>query len=231
MAEGGAFRRYGIYVVPEGEFYEAASAWLGWDTAAGVTLPHPEVEGLPGDPADLTATPRKYGFHGTIKPPFRLAEGTDAEALDAAARAFCDDRPPVEIPALEVRRLGGFVAIVPAEPSPALSGLAGATVAALDAFRAPPSGAELARRRKSGLTDRQDRLLRDWGYPYVMEEFRFHLTLTGKLPLDDAETARAALARHFAPLLPAPFRIASLCLVGEDAEGLFHLVHRYTLAG
>jgi hypothetical protein len=166
-----------------------------------------------------------------MKPPFRLADGTDADALDAAARAFCAARPAVVVPALEVRRLGGFVAIVPAEPSPALSELAAATVAALDPFRAPASDAELARRRKSGLTARQEELLLQWGYPYVMEEFGFHLTLTGKLPLDEAETARAALANHFAPLLPAPFRIDSLCLVGEDAGGKFHLVHRYTLAG
>ena len=34
---------------------------------------------------------------------------------------------------------------------------------------------------KSGLTDRQEALLTQWGYPYVMEEFRFHITLTGAL--------------------------------------------------
>ncbi|MDG4650147.1 DUF1045 domain-containing protein [Roseibacterium sp. SDUM158017] len=225
------YRRYGIYVVPEGGFYRAGAAWLGWDSLRGEAAGQPAVDGLPGDPADLTATPRKYGFHGTIKPPFRLAAGTDAAALDAAARAFCATRAPVEIPALEVRRLGGFVAVVPVEPSAALADLAAATVEALDPFRARPDAAELARRRKPGLTQRQDALLQSWGYPYVMEEFRFHLTLTGKLHRDDADRARDALAAHFAPLLPAPFRIGSLCLMGEDPEGRFHLAHRYTLSG
>jgi putative phosphonate metabolism protein len=232
MSESGVeFRRYGIYVVPEGAFHAAGAAWLGWDMVRGTAVAHPDLPGLPGHPADLTATPRKYGFHGTVKPPFRLAEGTDPDALGDAVAAFCAARAPVEVPALAVRRLGGFVAVVPDAPCPALSDLAAAAVAALDPFRAAPDAAELARRRRSGLTERQEALLQAWGYPYVMEEFRFHLTLTGKLPVADADTARAALAAHFAPVLPRPFRIASLCLVGEDAEGLFHLVHRYTLSG
>ena len=225
------FRRYGLYVVPEGGLYRAGADWLGWDSVAGRPVPQPDLPGLPDSPAALTATPRKYGFHGTVKPPFHLAEGTTAEALDAAARAFCATRPPVSIPAMALRRLGRFLAIVPTEPSPALADLAGATVAALDPFRAPPSDAELARRRKSPLTGRQEALLARWGYPYVMEEFRFHLTLTGSLAPDLAEATERVLAPHFAPHLEGPLATSSLCLMGEDEEGMFHLIHRYTLSG
>ncbi|MBF9059866.1 DUF1045 domain-containing protein [Rhodobacterales bacterium HKCCSP123] len=225
------FKRFGIYVVPEGAFYRAGADWLGWDSVAGRAVPQPALSGLPVEVAAITATPRKYGFHGTVKPPFRLAEGTEATGLDAAARAFCATRAPVTIPGLEVRRLGGFIAIVPGEPSAALADLAAATVGALDAFRAPPSGTELARRRKAGLSDRQEALLARWGYPYVMEEFRFHLTLTGRLPRTGSGATRDILAAHLAAVLPAPFVIDSLCLMGEDAEGMFHLVHRYTLSG
>lgn len=225
------FRRYGLYVVPEGALYRAGADWLGWDSVAGCPVAQPDLPGLPDTPAALTATPRKYGFHGTIKPPFRLAEGTDVKGLDAAARAFCTIRAPVNIPRMAVRRLGGFIAIVPAVPCAALADLAAATVAALDAFRTPPTEADLARRRRSGLTDRQEALLARWGYPYVMEEFRFHLTLTGSLAPDAAETAETALAAHFAPHLAGPVTIGSLCLMGEEDDGLFHLVHRYTLSG
>jgi putative phosphonate metabolism protein len=198
----------------------AGATWLGWDSVAGIPVAHPEVDGLPDTAEVLTRTPRKYGFHGTIKPPFTLAAGTDANALSDAAAAFCASRAPVTIPRLEVRRLGGFIAVVPTEPSAALADLAAATVAALDAFRAPPSEAELARRRKARLTDRQEALLLRWGYPYVMEEFRFHLTLTGRLEPEAAEAARAALARHFAEIIPKPWTIGSLCLMGEDAQGV-----------
>ncbi len=223
------FKRYGLYVVPEGPFFDAGSSWLGWDSMAGVAVAHPVVANLPEPPDALTATPGKYGFHGTIKPPFYLAPGTTVPALDRAARAFCAGRAPVVVPALKVCRMDGFVALKPSEWSDALADLAGAAVAALDAFRAPPSDAELARRRKAGLTNRQDKMLQTWGYPYVMEEFRFHMTLTGRT--DNVEAVRAALAVHFAPILPEPFVIDSLALMGEAVDGAFHVVHRYALSG
>ena len=227
----GGYRRYGIYVVPEKELHAVGAAWLGWDSGAGIDVDHPDVPGLPDAAEVLTRTPRKYGFHGTVKPPFHLADGTDADGLHQAAEAFCTKRAPVTIPKLEVRRLGGFIAVVPSEPSAELADLAAAAVEALDPFRAPPTEAELARRRKARLTERQEALLMQWGYPYVMEEFRFHMTLTGRLDPKAADQARAALARHFDPMLPHPWTIGSLCLMGEDAEGRFHLLHRYTLAG
>ncbi len=225
------FKRFGIYAIPEGAFLEAGSAWLGWDITAGKEVPQPALSGLPDLAGTLTQTPRKYGFHGTIKPPFRLAEGTTAQGLADALGAFCAGATAVDIPQLEVCRLGGFVAITPAAPSGVLADLAANAVRRLDPFRAPASEAELAKRRKSGLTDRQDALLTRWGYPYVMEEFRFHLTLTGDQGATDAEIARNALSAHFAPVLPSPYHMDSLCLVGEDAEGRFHLIHRYSLTG
>lgn len=223
------FKRYGIFVVPEAAFFAAASSWLGWDNVAGRAVPHPAIADIPAPVETLTATPRKYGFHGTIKAPFVLAQRHNATDLHNALGAFCATRAPVQVPDLEVRQLGGFVAVVPATRASALADLAGETVEALDAFRAPPSEGELARRRKAGLSDRQEALLQRWGYPYVMEEFRFHMTLTGRTP--DAETVRTVLAEHFAPVLPRPFVIDSLALMGEAADGHFHLVHRYTLSG
>ncbi|MBY4893503.1 DUF1045 domain-containing protein [Rhodobacteraceae bacterium N5(2021)] len=223
------FKRFGLYVVPQGALFDAASAWLGWNSATGQAVPHPNVAGLPEPVEVLAATPRSYGFHGTIKPPFVMADGQSVDALHDAAADFCATQAPVTIPSLAVRRLGGFVAIVPADPSPGLATLAAAAVEALDTFRARPSETELAKRRKAGLSDRQEALLQKWGYPYVMDEFQFHMTLTGRA--DHAEAVRDVLARHFAPVLPSPFEIESLALMGEDPDGRFHLLHRYTLAG
>ena len=82
-----------------------------------------------------------------------------------------------------------------------------------------------------GLTERQSAYLDQWGYPYVMEEFKFHLTLSGQLSEDEAEATQAALAPILTPLLPSPFVISDLCLFGEAQNGRFHLIHRYTLSG
>jgi hypothetical protein len=108
--------------------------------------------------------------------------------------------------------------------------LAAATVAAFDPFRAPLTPTELARRRVPGLTAKQEALLLRWGYPYVMEAFRFHITLTGNLPRSALSATRAVLAQHLTPLLPCPFPIDALSLMGEDDAGYFHLIHRHALA-
>lgn len=65
------FRRYGLYYTPRpGALAEFGAAWLGWDPVAGQSMAHPAIDGLPRDISEITASPRKYGLHGTIKPPF-----------------------------------------------------------------------------------------------------------------------------------------------------------------
>ncbi|MGI3163136.1 DUF1045 domain-containing protein [Pseudooceanicola sp. 200-1SW] len=229
------FARYAIYYAPEpGPLADFGAAWLGWDLARGAPAAHPELPGLPRPVAELTATPRKYGFHGTVKPPFRLAPDHDADGLVKAARHLATRLEPVTLDGLALTRLGSFLALTPRGDKgqiAALTALASESVQGLDAFRAPAPQSELDRRRKAGLTPRQEALLQQWGYPYVMEEFRFHLTLTGRLSGVDAGRVEAALAPALAPVLPAPFQIQSLCLCGEDDAGRFHLIERLPLQG
>lgn len=115
------FHRYAIYMVPEGDLFRAGSDWLGWDSEAGKVVSQPDVAGLSAKVRDLTSRPRKYGIHGTVKPPFRLADGHSATDLDAAARTFFASQSPVTIPRMELRAIGRFLAIVPSEPSADLS--------------------------------------------------------------------------------------------------------------
>jgi putative phosphonate metabolism protein len=228
----GGFRRYALYWTPEpGPLAAFGAAWLGWDAETGQAVPHPPVAGLPGPLAALTEAPRRYGLHATIKPPFRLAAGTAAADLDAAAAALCARLAPVEVAGLVLTALGPWLALTPEGDATALGALAAAVVAGLDAFRAPPDAAEIARRNPPALSDRQRALLDRWGYPYVMEEFAFHITLAGPLP-PEAQAPLAAAARPcFAPLLPRPFRIDRLALCGEGADGRFRLLRRYPLTG
>ena len=91
--------------------------------------------------------------------------------------------------------------------------------------------AEIARRKPETLSTHQRALLEHWGYPFVMDEFRFHITLTGRLAPEDARTTRTALLPVMGAMLPAPFVIDALCLFGEDQDGMFHYISRHTLAG
>ncbi|WP_420569085.1 DUF1045 domain-containing protein [Thalassovita sp.] len=224
------YKRFAVYYAPEpGPLADFGANWLGWDMVAGARTPHPKIEGL--DIAALTDTPRKYGLHGTVKPPFRLAPGRSVDDLATGLGALCNRLVPITLDGLELTRLGGFLALTVAGDTTPLNTLAGTVVRDLDDFRAPLNAAELERRRKAHLSTRQEELLAQWGYPYVMDEFRFHITLTGKMPRAEAEQTHAKIESLIAPLLPQPFQVRSLCLVGEDDAGMFHLIHRYALSG
>lgn len=222
-------QRYAVYYAPrEGAFAFRANEWLGHEPGNRRELPQPVLPGI-GDPRDITAVPRRYGFHGTIRAPFRPAEGVVEETIRGMVSDIAARLAPVVCDGLQVETLHGFVALTPTGCEAALLNLGAAVVEGTDALRAPLTETEIARRRPDRLSPRQRELLDRWGYPLVMEEFRFHLTLTDRL--DQPESVRAALADYFAPVLPLPFVIEDLCLFGEDRSGRFHLLHRYALSG
>lgn len=227
------FRRYALFWAPPrgSALARFGASWLGWDPEAGELVPHPDVPRLPAPLAGITATPRRYGFHGTLKPPFQLAEGAGFAGLDDAVAALAGRTAPFEAPALRAARIGAFVALVPCAPCPPLDGLAAACVQELDAFRKAPDGRELARRRAHGLTPRQDEHLARWGYPYVLDEYRFHLTLTGALDREDGDEVFDILAGVTAPFCAAPLPVTELCLFGEGETGHFRIIGRYALTG
>ncbi|WP_050603059.1 DUF1045 domain-containing protein [Ruegeria sp. 6PALISEP08] len=225
------FTRYAIYFAPPAgaEWTKFATSWLGWDMETGTPVAHPVIRGI--DVAAVTAVPRKYGLHATLKPPFRLREGQTLDALHMACGSLASNQPPVTLDGLEIARLGRFLALRPVGETQALNTLANACVQELDGFRGAASEAELARRRAAGLTPEQDANLVQWGYPYVLDAFRFHITLSGKLDKPTLRATQDALQTHLAPLLPQPFQITDLALMGEAEEGRFHLIHRYALSG
>lgn len=202
------------------------ASWLGWDVVRGCETRQPSLSGL----RDITMTPRKYGFHATLKPPFRLAEGQDVRALEAAVSDLAVNLAPAICNGLELTTLGGFLALTPQDDMQAVRRVAGACVRELDRFRAPASEAERARRRKVGLNPRQEALLAQWGYPYVMEEFRFHMTLTARLPQADISVWLAAVRRYL-PDLSGLFVLDQIALCGEREDGRFVVIHRYKLTG
>lgn len=225
-----AYRRYAVYHTPEGALARFGAEWLGWDAEAGKPVEQPQVAGL--DLAALTETPRRYGFHATIKAPFRLAEGQDAEALLQALRGLAAAEAAVPLPGgLRLARVEGFLALVPAQDSEAMSGLESRLVRGLDRFRAPLTEKEIASRKPERLTPRQRENLEAWGYPHVLEEFRFHMTLTGDLDGGTADEAEAALRPRLEGLLADPYPLSSLSLMGEDRDGCFHQLARVPLTG
>ncbi len=223
-------RRYAIYWAPEGPLAEFGASWLGWDAVRGQSAAAPVIAGLPDTREKLIGAAGRYGLHATLKAPFAPKPGTAHEHVLAAAEALAARLAPAEVEGgLALGEIGGFLALLPVGDTRALDARAAEITRALEDLRAPLTDAERARRGAERLPPDLRENLERWGYPYVMEAFRFHVTLTGNLDAGLAAVVRAALEPHLGPLLPRPFRLDAICLFGEDPEGRFHLRRRFPL--
>ena len=218
--------RYAIYFAPDptSELWRFGSEVLGYDAASGSDCPHPASGDL--DWARITDEPRRYGFHATLKAPFSLAAGRSEAGLIEAAERFASSQPVFHLPRLRLDALGSLLALIPAEPSASLTDLADRCVEAFEPFRAPLDRADLERRKQSPLSERQLHYLERYGYPYVFEDFRFHMTLTGSLELTRREEALQALWALHAPI-DRPVPVDALCLFRQDhRQARFRILKR-----
>jgi putative phosphonate metabolism protein len=228
-----SYPRYAIYYVsaPGSDLDRFGAQLLGYDALGGADLPFPDgiIETVP-DWRDLTRDPRKYGFHATLKAPLALAPGkTEAELL-AACEIFAGTPRPIPVIHPVVDSISGFVALVPSEPSAELLRLAADCVRDFDQFREPLTPEDRARRNPAALTPRQREHLERWGYPYVMEDFRFHMTLTGRLDAVRREPVLTMLRQRFSAIGLKTLAIDRIALSRQnDAHSRFRIVTHYLL--
>jgi len=208
--------RYAIYFVPDSPLGRLGERWLAPDF---------------GPAAAHTANARRYGFHATIKAPFRLASGRTALHLSQALAAWAREQQALAF-RLRIDCLDGFLALLPASESEAaaLSALAASAVVQLDPLRAPLRDEERARRMASGLSAREAQLLERWGYPYVLEAFRFHCTLSAVVGESERFALRDLAQRHFDAVLSQSVVLDELALVCEPApHEQFVVLERFRL--
>jgi putative phosphonate metabolism protein len=222
--------RVAVYYAPRPDdpLFAAGATWLGRDPESDASASQPDIP----DIAEITAEPRLYGFHATLKPPMRLAEGRQWVDVLAAARDLADRIASFDLPRLAVQDLHGFLALRETIPCPPLQALADACVEHLDPFRAPPSQAELARRRRANLSAEQDAMLTRWGYPYVFASWFFHMTLTRRLTADEKARLQPKAEAYFTHALSLPRRVTDICLFTQTApDAPFVIAERLKLRG
>jgi putative phosphonate metabolism protein len=226
-------RRYGVYFCPQEdtELYRFGSWWLGRDCRSSEAGPPPDCELDRATWQRITEAPGSYGLHATLKPPFALADGVTRDALVEALADLAARHIAFEAPSLQLVQHQGFLALKPSAVSSALTALADACVTELDRFRRPAAEAEIARRRAAGLTPRQDALLLRWGYPYVLDQFGFHITLTERLTDEEARLVQPILASRIAKFQAATLPVVDLCLFEQaGSQAPFILTERLSLA-
>ncbi|EGF30650.1 hypothetical protein IMCC9480_1081 [Oxalobacteraceae bacterium IMCC9480] len=208
--------RYAIYFAPASDspWWQAGCYWLGRD-------PEHRLGGLDAT-TPLRGNARRYGFHATLKAPFRLADGCDEARLLATAQQFAAQQAALIVPLPAVRLLGNFLALQAGAAVPEIGALAQRCVLEFDGLRAPPTPDELARRLSAPLTLRQQALLQQWGYPYTDEEFRFHMTLSDSLTGVEPAAAQAMIEdakAAFSGAMATPLVIDGIAIFRERGSG------------
>jgi putative phosphonate metabolism protein len=227
------FPRYAIYyaAAPGSDLDRFGARLLGYDAFSGENLPFPDdVTQTVPDWRELTRDPRKYGFHATLKAPLSLAWGKTEGELVAACASFAN--MPRRIPVIRpvISSISDFIAVVPAEPSAELEQLAADCVREFDSFRAPLTPENRARRNPSALTPRQCEHLDRWGYPYVMQDFRFHMTLTGRLGAQRRDPILTMLRNRFSALGLTTLAIDGIAVFRQDdTDAPFRIVNSWKL--
>jgi putative phosphonate metabolism protein len=222
--------RVAVYYAPRPDdpLFAAGATWLGRDPESDAPSPQPDIP----DIVEVTAEPRLYGFHATLKPPMRLAEGRQWFDVVLAARALADRTDAFDLPRLSVQDVHGFLALREVIPRAPLQALADACVEHLDPFRAPSSDAELARRRRARLSVEQDAMLTRWGYPYVFNTWFFHMTLTRRLTAEEKVRFQPTAEAYFARAISVPRRVSDICLFTQTSPGEpFVIAERFPLRG
>jgi putative phosphonate metabolism protein len=225
--------RYAIYFCPSptAPLYGQGSQWLGRDATTGAVLDPDLPEHIRNEEwLQVTDSPRRYGFHATLKPPFRLAEDATFEDLKAALRDLALRHFSFYASPLCVRRLGSFLALTLSAPSDEFCALAADSVSEFDRFRAPATEKELAQRLRDSMSPREHEHVLRWGYPYVFDTWKFHMSLTRSLSSESLPQLEQFLGQRFAPVCEQPLLVDSICIFHETHPGAhFHLLDRVYL--
>lgn len=213
--------RYALYLAPSGPWRELGRQWLGRCPDDGRLL---DAIG----PQAWVEAPRHYGLHATLKAPFRLNSGVTPADVDTAARAVARGQRPFDLP-LTLTRLRGFLAWCVEDEAgrAAIDKLAAQGLRGLEHLRAPLNEAELARRLGAPLSAAQRQMLEQWGYPYALDTFTFHITLTGSLAEADMDAAYARLADLSAAWSMHSMPVEAISVYVQPEPGADFLVARH----
>ena len=228
--------RHAAYYAPaEGSpLAQLGAQWLGRCAQSRRAMRQPDFSTIsPATFYACTAAAARYGWHATMKAPFALNPGLEMDAVPKAFSSLAQSKKALMLPPLTLRRIGDYLALVPNAPCSALQELAFDCVRALHTLAAPLSDQQLVQRRLTPLTASQDAMLLQWGYPFVGDEFQWHMTLTGslrKLTQSEVRGLQEAAQDWFKPVLNQPVELDAICWFVEPvAGGDFYEAQRFAL--
>lgn len=248
--------RYAVYFAPNpldtgstsAELHKVMVSLLGRDALTGEAVPLCVPQGFTEEEwRGVVKTPAHYGLHATLKAPFELVRAGIRATLMRYVAEIASHFVPFSLPKMQlawipdhsaVKSVGnreivdgeierGFFALVPEKPSSLLPFLERACVMDLDTFRAPLSSEDIARRHLN--TERERNYLAMWGYHRVLEDFCFHITLTGSIAnMALRDRVQDVLEKALVNVIERPLTFDSIVLFRQQRRTLpFVAVQRF----
>ena len=225
-----SFKRYAIYYAPieNCELDVFGKCLLGWDPYKGEEITKPYPLKLPNLQkfSRFVLTPKQYGFHGTIKAPFRLKDGYTYNDLENKVGEISKQIHSFHLNKLIIKKLGYFIALIPTN-NLKVNEVSNKFVEGLDYLRDELSENEIKKRNPIKLTSRQKKMLFKWGYPYVFNEFKFHLTLTSKLNIEEIDDVFKSLQNILTQFNLIKINFNSVCIFGQKSDEKFYFIKRF----
>lgn len=234
------------------ELHKVMTSLFGRDGLTGEVVPLCVPEGFTEEEwREVVKTPAHYGLHATLKAPFVLARAGVRPSLMRAVASIASSFTPFALPKMQLAWIAdhsveqkvavqdgaesqdehemerGFFALVPEHAGSLLPFLERACVIDLDSFRAPLSSEDMVRRHVN--SERERNYLVMWGYHRVLEDFRFHITLTGSIAdMALRERVREVLEKALVHVIDRPLCVDSIVLFRQERRTLpFTAVQRF----
>ena len=224
------YKRYAIYYAPieNPELDLFGKCWLGWDPYKGEETTKSDLSKLPSFKkfSSLVLTPKQYGFHGTIKAPFKLKNEYTYNDLENKVREISKQIHSFYFDQLIIKKLGNFIGLIPTN-NLKVNAVSNKFVEELDYLRDELSENEIKKRKPHKLTSNQKQMLFKWGYPYVFDEFKFHLTLTSKLNVVEIDDVLRSLQNILKQVNLNKISFNNICIFGQKSDEKFYFVQRF----
>ena len=226
--------RYAVYFVPakDSALDRFGAGWFG-RTSQREQERRLSVPGISdSERDDLTRVPRIYGLHATLRPPFVLVETADSNDVERRVSSIARQTGAFEVPALVTGSTGGCLTLSLSHACAEVEQLAAYCLRELDELRRPQEGSDCERYRAYSLSEREQHLFARWGYPWVLDRFVFHFTLTSRINREKRERIARALAPQLDCIVGIPWLFDSISVLRQSEHGgVFVEISRHQLGG
>ncbi len=234
------YSRYAIYYAPpkESNLEEFGRYWFGWDPLNAKLINNKQrinylngfgIKNLKNIDKNVLIA-KKYGFHGTLIPPFRLNKNYSTNLLFKKTEDIAKKFKKFKFYKFKLKKINNFYAFVQNKKNNNINKLSNRLVRELFKFRSPLTKKEIDRRNPSKLSKLQLNILYKWGYPYLMSEFSFHMTLASEVTGNKLYFELKKIEKNKEIILNEINNFDKIYIFGENQKGMFENLENFSLS-